>query len=292
MTLALAASSGSTVVKTDANTEDYARRLNKYKAGQSPAVLRPQRTRTFQPGLSWLGDDEFESTGLAYKLARHHLQRAAATARKPPGSDSIRDTTSQMNSGFRPSAWGNDQKMRTRARASDDARENFSQPQREIAQNRRPRRADSLKTNSLKTGSLKTESPRTVNLEVAKTTAASHQTLKPSPKPQMPTHIDFGSTDFTSLFGTSSLSNVPSSTRTKTTATDAVSRRVQLTLEHYGGDYSKLVPDSLATGRGDPLVYAASTVARRRDLGPNRRNTALEIVRGMIERSPSSQPTL
>jgi len=67
---------------------------------------------------------------------------------------------------------------------------------------------------------------------------------------------------------------------------------VQLALENQGGDYSKLIPKPFATGRVDALTYAASTIARRRDLGPNGRNNALEIVRGMVGKSLGSRPTL
>lgn len=207
------------------------------------------------------------------------MQRAAAT--KPNGgSYPNRNANGKANSGSGPRR--NDGTTRTRVKVSDDARKNVSHPKRGPAQNSRPKHADPPEA----------ATPKTVNPGVPKGTVTSHQTLKLSPAPQMPTHIDFGSTDFTSLFGpSSSFSDTPSSTSIKTTAANAVSRRVQLTLEHHGGDYSKLISSSLATSHGDPLVYAASTMARRRDLGPNGRNGALEIVRGMIGKSVGSQPT-
>ena len=234
----------------------YAKRLNRYKAGQSPTTLHPERTRTFKPGLSWLGDDEFESTGLAFKLARHQIQRTAANGRTG-------HTDSYGDHGSRPRR--NDGGTGMRARTSDNTKRNTFRPKRDPVQNPHPKKVDLPKTG-----------PSTM-------TTTSNRTPKPSPTPQTPVHVNFGSTDFTSLFGASpSLSVAPSPTSTKITATDAVSRRVQLTLECHGGDYSKLVPNSLANSQGDPLVYAASTVARRRDLGPNGRINALEIVRGMV----------
>ena len=58
----------------------------------------------------------------------------------------------------------------------------------------------------------------------------------------------------------------------KPTPTDNASRRVQLALEYQGGDYSRLVSNTLVTSQGNPLVYAERTMARRRELGPNGRN--------------------
>ena len=270
----VAAPSNSSVAKNDTGLSRYANRLNKYQAGQSPTVVHPARRRTFQPGLSWLGDDEFETTGLAFKLARHHTQRQAAN-KLGRNSNSKMNPNGKVNPGFHPGR--NDGKTQTRVTASDNAKKNVSQPKRGPPHNPRPKQADP---------------PVAVNLDVPQATATSHQTLKPSPKPQTPTPIDFGLTDFTSLFGASpSLPDAPSSTITKINATDAVSRRVQFALEYHGGDYSKLIPDSLATSQGDPMVYAANTIGRRRDLGPNRRNGALEIVRGMIGKSLGPQPT-
>lgn len=172
-----------------------------------------------------------------------------------------------------------------RVKASDDAKSDGSQPKRDSPA-RKPRRKQEHPP--------KAGNPETANLnpKVHEQAPTSRPTLKPSPAPQTPIRVDFGSTDFTSLFGVSaSLSDVPPSTITKTIAADAVSRRAQLALEYHGGDYSKLVPNTFATGPGDPLVYAASTLARRRDIGPNRRSNALEIIRGMVEKSLGPQPT-
>ena len=276
-----AAPSDPAVFNNGAGVNGYARRLNKYKAGQSPATAYPERTRSSQPGLSWLGDDEFESTGLAFRLARHHVQRMAAS--KPTGgSDSNKNGNREKGPDSGPRR--NNEKTRTRAQASHRADNRASHPKKDLTHKSQPRRVDAAKA----------ETPEAVKRSVSTGPAASHPTLKPSPVPQTPLHplhVDLGSTDFTSLFGTSpSLSTAPSSTSTKTTPADNVSRRVQLALEHHGGDYSKLVSGSLVTSQGDPSAYAESTMARRRDLGPNRRNSALGIVRGMIGKSQGSQP--
>lgn len=270
------------VVNNGAGINKYARRLNKYKAGQSPATVYLERARSSQPGLSWLGDDEFESTGLAFRLARHQVQRM--TVSKPTGGfGSSKNASGNADLGSGPR--GNNEKGRTRTKASEKIDNRASQPRRDLAQKSQPRRVYAMKS----------EIPRIVKPSASTGPAISHPTLKPTPAPQTPVRplqVDLESTDFTSLFGASpSLSAVPSSTNTKTTPADNVSRRVQLALEHHGGDYSRLISGSLVTSQGDPSVYAESTMARRRDLGPNRRNSALGIVRGMIGKSQGSQPT-
>jgi hypothetical protein len=165
--------------------------------------------------------------------------------------------------------------MKARVKGLENVKQKASQRKRTPARDLRPKQADP---------------PKTVDLVAPK---ASQKTIDPPPTPKTSVHLDFGSTDFTSLFAASdSLSDAPSSTGTKTTTTDAASRRVQLALELHGGDYSKLIPNGLVNSQGDPLVYATSTMARRKDLGPNGRNNALEIVRGMIGKSLGSQPTL
>ncbi|KAF9778224.1 hypothetical protein BJ322DRAFT_1093757 [Thelephora terrestris] len=254
-------------VKSEASANKPARRPNNYKAGQSPATFQPERTRTFQPGLSWLGDDEFESTGLAYKLARHHMQREAAS--KPAGgSGPDRNTNRNANAGSGPRT--NGENARTRTKASNNFETEASQ-----------RRRDPSHTHLSK----QRDPPKVETSQTARRPATSYPTLKlkPSPVPQTPAHVNFESTDFTSLFGASSLPTTYTPTSQRIAPSDAVSRRVQLALEYRGGDYSNLAPKTLVTSQGDPLVYAANTLARRRDLGPNMRSSALEIVREMVK---------
>jgi len=250
---------------TTFNGDKYVRRLNEYKAGQSPTTFHPSRTRTFQPGLSWLGDDEFESTGLAFKLARHHMQRVAAGKKSNPGWDESANRNANPGSGHRR----NDQGPRIRTKTSHNAEKNTSRPRKELTKNPRSEWAPNT--------SLSTE-PDT-----------SYQTLKPSPAPL---RVDLESTDFTSLFGAPpSLSVSPSPTSTKITPADNASSRAQLALEQHGGDYSNLVSGSLVTSQGSPIVYAKSTMARRRDLGPDKRDAALGIIQGMIGKPQDSRPT-
>ena len=224
-----------------------------YDPGQSPATIYPERARSSQPGLSWLGDDEFESTGLAFRLAR--LQRVVAE--KPTGhSGPRRDASRHENPSSRTGK--NDEKPGTRVKVSNNGDKKASRPKRDTPRESQPKQA----------------------------------VLKPSPIPKPPAHVDIESTDFTSLFGASpSLPAALSPSNTRTTPTDDASRRVQLALEYRGGDYSRLVSSSLVTSQGSPLTYAESAMARRRGLGSNRRNDALAIVQGMVVRSPSSQPT-
>jgi len=245
--------STSASVDNKASLNQYARQLNKYKAGQSPATVYPERARSPQPGLSWLGDDEFESTGLAFRLAS--LERV--DVRKPTGhSNPRRDTNRHGNPGS--GTRENDKTPRTRVKASNNGDKKASRPRKD-----RPQESQSKQA-----------------------------VLEPSPTPRQPTHIDIESTDFTSLFGASpSLSTTHSSTSTKPTPTDDASRRVQLALEYHGGDYSRFISSSLVTSQGSPLAYAESAMARRRGVGSNRRNDALAIVQGMIAKSPGSQPT-
>lgn len=265
------APSDPTVVNNGTSIKKYARGLNEYKAGQSPATLYPARTRSFQPGLSWLGDDEFESTGLAFRLARHHVQRA--TASKSVGVPGPRENEN-LGSGPRR----NDERTRTRVTALNNADEKAPRPKRDPAQKPRLKQA----------GVVEAKVPETVEPGISTGPATSRPTLKPS---HTPLHVDLGSTDFTSLFGASPyLSATPVSTNTKTILADNVSRRVQLALEH-GGDYSNLVSGTLVTSQGSPITYAENTMGRRRDLGPDGRNAALKIIRGMIGRPQGSQPT-
>lgn len=248
------------------STRSFARNLDRYKAGQSPATFHPKRNRTIQPGLSWLGDDEFESAGLAFRLARRHTERLAVS--KPTGGLGF-GQNANSNAGPGSGPRGNDRRQRTPAGVSGNAVKGASQPKKGLVQKSRPKQMDATKTRV----------PRTV----------SSPTLKPSPAPL---HINLNSTDFTSLFGASpSLSTSPSSPRTGTTPIDDASSRVQLALEQHGGDYSKLVSSSLVTSEGSPTVYAESTMARRRDLGPEKRSTALEIIRGMVDKTQGPQPT-
>ena len=273
--LSAAAPSHSPLTSDNADVDGNARRLNEYKAGRSPTNILHERRRTFQPGLSWLGDDEFESAGLASKLARHHTR--PTVARDLPihiDSKRNRDDLEKLSRPHRR----NGPKKRVQVETLRNAENSASQPKRpkrDTVRAPRQKQADPPK-------------PKAVKLDAPK---PSQQTPKRPPTPKAPVHLE--STNFATLFAAPAfLSDAPSSTVTKTTTTDAASRRIQFALELHGGDYSKLVPNSLVTSQGDPLVYAASTMARRRDLGPNGRLNALEIVRGMVGRSSGSQPTV
>ena len=257
-----ATASDPTTLNNGDSIKRYANRLNKYKAGQSPTTLYPSQSRSFNPGLSWLGDDEFESTGLAFKLRR------MAVSKPSPGPNKNANWNANPKSGPQR----NDRKLQTRTRASDNAGKNATRSKNDLTRNPRSRQA-----------------PKTVESDFSTGQATSHPTLKPSPAPL---RVDLKSADFTSLFGASpSLSTSPSSTSTKSTTTDNASSRVQLALEQYGGDYSNLVSGSLVTSQGSPIVYAKSTMGRRRDLGLDKRNTALGIIRGMVNKSEDSRPT-
>lgn len=262
----------------------YANRLNKYKAGQSPAVLHPDRKRSFQPGLSWLADDEFESTGLAFRLARHYAQRSTRQrfADRSPvnrgedtGSDPLRDN----------------RRARTAAEDSNNAEQAISRPRSNLADNRaRQRREHPARTHASNSTRSFNETRSSENSRTANQPVTPRPTLERSPASQRPEHVDLGLTDFTSLFGASPTSSPESpSAEKRVTPADAASRRIQLTLEYHGGDYSRLVPDPSATSWRDPSVYAAITMARRRDLGPKRRSSALNIVQGMVGKPLGSQ---
>ena len=262
------------------NGTRHARRSSNYADRRTPGTPHHKQTRSSQPGLSWLGDDEFESTGLAFKLARHHMQRMAAN--KPTGdSGPSKNANKYANPGSGPRK--NDGAARTWGKTSDNTNKRASQPKNDLTRKSQPRRADTTKTTT----------PRTVRSGVSTGPATSYPTLKPFSVPETPArtaHINLESADFTSLFGTSPpLSAAPSSTSAKTTPTDGASRRVQLILESRGGDYSRLVSGPLVTSQGDPSVYAERAMARRRELGSNERNRALGIIRGMIGKSQGSQ---
>lgn len=205
-------------------------------------------------------------------------------ASKPTGdSGSSKNVYKNRNPGSTPRR--NDERPRIQAKAPDSTDKKASRPGEGLAQKSQPKRVDITK---------KTETREDAEPGVSTKPATRHRTPKPSPAPRTPVRpvqVDLKSTDFTSLFGASSSPSVASSsTSTKTTPTDNASRRVQLALEYHGGDYSKLVSSCLVTSQGSPLVYAESTMARRRELGFNRRNGALGIVQGMIGKSQGSQP--
>lgn len=61
----------------------------------------------------------------------------------------------------------------------------------------------------------------------------------------------------------------------------AMAQRVQLAMEHKGGDYSRLLPNSVA-GEIAPVARAQATMGRRRDVGDRRRAGALQIVETMV----------
>jgi len=169
--------------------------------------------------------------------------------------------------------------------ASNNVYKKASRPKKDLTQKSQPRQAHTTKNRA----------SQTIRSETSTGPATSYPTLKPSSTSKTPAHtahIDLKSTDFTSLFGASpSPSVAPSSMSTKTTPVNDTSRRVQLIFESRGGDYSRLISGPLVTSQGDPSVYAERAMARRRELGSNERNRALEIIRGMIGRSQGSQPT-
>jgi len=207
------------------------------------------------------------------------MQRVVAS-KSTGGSGSNKHANKNANRGSSPRK--DDEKSRTRVKASSNLGHRVLQPKKNPVQKSQPRRVDTAGT----------ETPQTVRPRVSTGPDTTHLTPKSSPVPQTPVHVNLKSTDFTSLFGASpSLSGAPSLASMKTAPTDNASRRVQLALEYQGGDYSKLVSNTLVTSQGNPLVYAERTMARRRELGPNGRNGALGIVRGMIGRSQDSQPT-
>ena len=257
-----------TVVANKAGMQRYARGLNKYKAGQSPTTAYPTQNWTFRPGLSWLGDDEFESTGLAFRLARHQVQRTAAL-KAAEGRDSKNNTNKNASRG--PGPRKSDNQPRVRKKPTGRADKDTQIPQ--------PDQVDFVKT----------KAPKTAQPSLSKGPVTSYPTVRPS---STPLRVDVNSTDFTSLFGTSpSLPTSPSSISMKRIPTDNAASRLQLALEQYGGDYSNLVSDSLVTSQGSPIAYAQSAMARRRDLGPDRRDIALGIIEGMIGKSQDSRPT-
>ena len=207
--------------------------------------------------------------------------RPVAASKPADGSGSSKNVKKNANSGSGPRK--NDEKNRTRAKASNNADGNGSQPKKDAIRKHQPKQVYTI---------AKAEALETVNPGVSTGPTTPHPTPKPSPAPQIPVHVNLKSADFTSLFSASlPLSTAPSSTDTKAIPADDASRRVQLVLEHQGGDYSKLVSGSLVTSQGDPLLYAESTMARRRELGFKRRSGALRIVQGMVGRSQGFQPT-
>ena len=266
-------SPNSTTANHGPNFNKYPRHLNKNKD-------HPERIRSSQPDLSWLGDDDFESTGLAFKLARHHTQHPAAN--KPTGGFGS-STSPNWNANSGPGLRKNDERVRTRPATSNNADRKPSRPKKFTFQKSQPKQADAT---------AKAETPEAVRPRVSKKPATARSTLNPTPIPQSPVRIDPQSTDIMSLFGTSPpIFVAPPSTSTETIPTDDASRRAQFALEYYGGDYSKFVSNSLVTSEDDPSVYAKSTMARRRDLGPNTKNNALGLIRGMIGKSQNLQPT-
>ena len=199
------------------------------------------------------------------------------------GSGSSNSLIKNANPGSSPRR--NDENSRARVKGSNNVDRKAFQPKEYISRKPQPKRAYATE---------KTEAPKTVRPGMSTKPTTPHPTPKLSPSPQTPVnpvHIDLKSVDFTSLFGVSPSISAAPSTSTKATLTDDVSRRVQLALEYHGGDYSKLVSGSLVTSQGDPLLYAESAMARRRELGYKRRNGALRIVQGMIGKSQGSQPT-
>ena len=257
-----------TVVTDRDGMQRYARGLNKYKAGHSPTTAFPTNKWTFQPGLSWLGHDEFESTGLAFKLARHQKQRSAALE-ATEGSNPQRDANKNTNRASGPRK--SDYQPRARKKPADHRDKGAQIPQLG--------RVDVAKT----------KAPTTTKPGLSTGLTTSHPTAEPSPAPL---RVDVNLTDFTSLFGASPSLPVPSpSISVESTPTGSAPSRLQLTLEQYGGDYSNLVSGSLVTSQGSPITYARSTMARRRDLGPDKRGIALGIIQGMISGSEDTQRT-
>jgi hypothetical protein len=62
----------------------------------------------------------------------------------------------------------------------------------------------------------------------------------------------------------------------------AKSQRIQLVLERTGGDYSRLLPETIDGIEESPVNRARSAMARRRDIGINRRIGALRVVESVV----------
>ena len=89
-----------------------------------------------------------------------------------------------------------------------------------------------------------------------------------------PTTVNFETTDLESLFHKHSNS--------ASDKLQAKARRIQLALERMGGDYSRLLPKAVEGREDNPVNRAQSAMARRRDIGINRRLGALNIVVNMV----------
>jgi len=89
-----------------------------------------------------------------------------------------------------------------------------------------------------------------------------------------PTTVNFETTDLESLF------HKPSNSASG--KLQAKAQRTQLALERMGGDYSRLLPQAVEGREDNPVTRAQSAMARRRDIGINRRLGALNIVVNMV----------
>jgi hypothetical protein len=95
-----------------------------------------------------------------------------------------------------------------------------------------------------------------------------------------PITATFEATNLGDLFGTPSpIPNMPAAVVDKA---QAKAHRIQVQMEHTGGDYSRLLPTVIAANQSNPINLAKAAMGRRRDLGHRPRTRALNIVEGMV----------
>lgn len=134
-------------------------------------------------------------------------------------------------------------------------------PKRGMA-GRQPRRGNARSTESTEVGAEKAEVEEVI------------------PRPITAT---FEATNLSDLFGTPSpIPNMPATSQLVVDKAQAKTHRIQVQMEHNGGDYSRLLPAAIIANQSNPINLAKATMGRRRDLGHRPRTRALNIVEGMI----------
>jgi hypothetical protein len=242
----------------------------------NPPRFRTTPRRTSHQDSSWLGDRDFENSGLASRLAgKPHLQSSTPSTTQPtpavdnngeasnlPPSTPI-STHSYMLRSERTTQSSISVGYHTRGDSRDNIHQTSPPGSRRITR-RTPKRSPDLqlrRDNRTRSGN-----------------SDAHKFFEEDGPVLPPTSANFEATDLDQLFA----KPMPTPTEPASDKRQGIFGRVQLTLEHKGGDYSRLLPKTIAGDKLTPVSCAQATIARRRDVGINQRIGALQIVESMV----------
>jgi len=249
-----------------------------------PSALDKNRANRRQTQTSWKGDEEFG------KFASRKPRLSAGPYSRPTDASGtpltitrgrkteVDITSSMLGEGQRPASEivvefdtsENPRFRRRQARDNGRAPEGSRTQQPRSAADRKPKNSFASRKDAPRAvSSTKTEG---LDAEVAESDKYIPRTLTAT----------FEATNFGDLFGTPSAIPKVAAEPAIVDKAQAKAHRIQVQMEHDGGDYSRLLPDTIIADQSNPLNLAKATMGRRRDLGHRPRTRALNVVEGMV----------